>query len=519
MKRWELEAAYGQMQREYAALELKTGELRVPLRVVSEKNTTLEEKVAVLEKRNAALAEQAAEVAALRTEVATLKELVEELRRAGKRQAGPFRRDADKLTKDPKKPGRKPGQGAWSSRAEPTAEQQAGATTAYSRLDCCPDCGGEVTDLYPTTTWQVDVPPVEPVWTRFVGESGYCAGCRRRVRTRHPEQVSTASGAAGVVIGPRAKALAADMKHTFGTSYAKVSAFFAVAFRLPATPSGLFQADMRLASRARPVYAELIELIRQAMQAFTDETGWRGPRAAPWPRGVPWRIGTLSAWLWVFSSQDVTVYTIRTSRGHEVVLDILGRQFRGVLTCDGLLTYDAAALSTWLKQKCLARILRRLGELAESSKKAHQQLAAAASEVLRDALALARQRAELGEPAYTEAVMAIELRLDAVIAAYLSEADDDGARMARHLAKHRENLLRFLHIEGLEATNNRAERDLRPGVITRKVGGCNRTKEGARAHAVLASIGATCRKRGIDVIDFLIRLQCSDSPPSIAAPS
>ena len=52
-----------------------------------------------------------------------------------------------------------------------------------------------------------------------------------------------------------------------------------------------------------------------------------------------------------------------------------------------------------------------------------------------------------------------------------------------------------------------AERALRPAVITRKVGGCNRTPEGAHAHAVLASIGATCRQRGIPVLDFLVRLQ------------
>ena len=59
----------------------------------------------------------------------------------------------------------------------------------------------------------VDIPPVEPVVTRYVTESGYCMTCQKRVRSRHPEQISDAIGAAGVVVGPRAKALAADMKH------------------------------------------------------------------------------------------------------------------------------------------------------------------------------------------------------------------------------------------------------------------------------------------------------------------
>jgi hypothetical protein len=88
--------------------------------------------------------------------------------------------------------------------------------------------------------------------------------------------------------------------------------------------------------------------------------------------------------------------------------------------------------------------------------------------------------------------------------------------MARHLTKHRAHLLPLLYVEGLEPTNNEAEREPRPGVITRKIGSCNRTAQGAQAHAVLASIGATCRKRGIPVLDFLVHIQrATDHTPSI----
>jgi hypothetical protein len=222
--------------------------------------------------------------------------------------------------------------------------------------------------------------------------------------------------------------------------------------------------------------------------------------------------------LWVFCGLGATVYTIRTSRGHEVVLDILGQEFRGYLTSDGLLTYDAAALAKWLKQKCLAHILRNLKELSADKLAAHVALAEGVTALLKDALALQRQRAELAADAYAAATAAIEQRLDGLIAEHLSDADDDGARMARHLTKHRAALLPFLYLDGLEPTNNQAERELRPAVITRKVGGCNRTADGAQAHAILASIGATCRKRGIPVLDFLVQLQrASGPPPSILA--
>jgi transposase len=79
--------------------------------------------------------------------------------------------------------------------------------------------------------------------------------------------------------------------------------------------------------------------------------------------------------------------------------------------------------------------------------------------------------------------------------------------MAKRLRKQREHLLRFLYVEGLDATNNQAERMLRPAVITRKASGCNRTEGGAEAHSILASILVTCRQRALSTVDFLVRLQ------------
>jgi len=129
---------------------------------------------------------------------------------------------------------------------------------------------------------------VEPVITRYVTYSGYCEQCGKRVRSQHPEQISTATGAAGVVVGPRAKALAVDLKHRLGLSYGKICELLNDAFGLQVTRSAWCQADLRLAEQARPAYEELIEAIRASAVAHMDETGWR--------------IGTLAAWLWVFTA-------------------------------------------------------------------------------------------------------------------------------------------------------------------------------------------------------------------------
>jgi hypothetical protein len=79
-------------------------------------------------------------------------------------------------------------------------------------------------------------------------------------------------------------------------------------------------------------------------------------------------------------------------------------------------------------------------------------------------------------------------------------------------------LLRFLYVEGLEATNNHAERQIRPAVIIRKTDGCNRAKKGAEAHEVLASVLVTCRQHDIPILDYMVSLQrFGESPPSLTA--
>jgi len=205
----------------------------------------------------------------LQQQLAELKQRLADLARAAKRQATPFARK--RRTEHPKRPGRKAGQGHFTSRARPTANQV--TETKEQALEACPTCGGAVTDVRDHEQFVVDIPEVQPIVTRYVTHSGHCARCGQRVRARHPEQISDATGSAGVLIGPRAKALAADLKHRLGVPYAKAVEVLDVGFGLPVSRGGLCQADARLAEQARPVYDELIDLIRQSAVAHVDETG------------------------------------------------------------------------------------------------------------------------------------------------------------------------------------------------------------------------------------------------------
>jgi len=425
----------------------------------------------------------------LQQRITELEQQLAEWGRAAKRQATPFARKRRQET--PKRPGRKAGQGSFTSRARPTSDQV--AETKEQALDACPTCGGPVTDVKDHEQFVVDIPEVQPIVTRYVTHSGQCARCGRRVRARHPEQISDATGSAGVVIGPRAKALAADLKHRLGVPYAKVAEVLEVGLGLSVSRGGLCQADARLAEQAQPVYDELIDLIRQSAVAHADETGWR--------------MGTLSAWLWVFTNRDLTVYTIARGRGHAVVVQILGEAFAGILVSDCFTAYDHQALAAWLKQKCIGHLLQDLSELNESKTGGAVRFAQDLTRVLRAALTLRDHKPMLAPADFAAQAAQLEAELDALIDIRRQLTDADNVRFAKRLRKHREHLLRFLYVAGLDATNNQAERMLRPAVITRKTGGCNRTDGGAQTHSILASVLTTCRQQGFSILDSLVKIQ------------
>jgi transposase len=413
-----------------------------------------------------------------------------ELRR-GRRQAAPFSRDEKKP--DPKRPGRRPGQGRFSYLKPPPEEEI--QETIEVPLPRCPDCGGPLVDRATHEQFQIDLPEVKPRVIRFLTESGYCPRCKKQVRARHPEQVSQAAGAAKVCLGPRAVALAADLKHRLGIPYRKISQLYELAFGLKVTAGGLCQAEARLAEKAEPIYRELVEAIRESAAVYADETGWR--------------IGVLSAWLWVFTSEKITVYAIDERRSHEVVVEILGREFRGVLVSDCFTAYDAKAFEEWLKQKCFAHLLREISKLEREKTRGAVRFPRELLAVLREAQKLREERGKLTPEAFAARRRELEERLDALIADGRHFTDPDNARLAKRLRKQRKHLLTFLDVEGVEPTNNRAERALRPAVVVRKVGGCNRTARGARTHAVLASLLATAKQHGRNPVEYLVELKLS----------
>lgn len=429
-------------------------------------------------------------VAELEAEVAKLRGAVEDATRAAKRQAAPFSRNNPKT--HPKKPGRAAGHVA--AHRPPPAEV---SETIEVPLEACPHCGGRLEDCQTHEQVVTDLPEIKPVTRCYRTRSGYCRRCAKRVRSRHPEQTSDASGSAGQQIGPNAQALAADLKHRLGLSYRKITELYSTHFGLYASPGTLARSGQRLARYAAGTYRALTLILRAGQTINADETGWR--------------IGGRSAWLWVFTNRVVTVYTIESNRGQTVIRNLLGGDFQGVLSSDCALAYDPIEVE---KQKCLGHILNDLSELETYASRGALRFSQAASKLLRDSIALKRRRPELSPHGYASARGQIEARMDRLLKRRYR--DPDAQRLANRMIKHREHLFTFLYHEAVEPTNNAAERALRPAVIIRKLSAGNRSPTGARTHSILASVAQTARQCGQSFARAAKAILCRRDPEYFA---
>ena len=79
------------------------------------------------------------------------------------------------------------------------------------------------------------------------------------------------------------------------------------------------------------------------------------------------------------------------------------------------------------------------------------------------------------------------------------------AATCRELLSGETHLWTFVRVEGIEPTNNDAERALRHGVIYRKLSGGTDSVHGSRFVERMLSVVATCRQQGLNMLDYLTR--------------
>lgn len=422
-----------------------------------------------------------------------LPQQLEEALRSLKRQAAPFSKGEPKP--HPKQPGRKPG-AEYGQRASRPVPQRVDEEFPVPLPERCLSCGGPV--VYAQTESQFQEDSVRrTVVRRFQVQIGRCACCRRRVQGRHPLQTSDAVGVAQVQLGPEALALAAHLNKEMGISHQRVARALELGYGLKVNRSTLCRALLRLGQKAEPTYQQLRVAVRESPVNWLDETGWRESARLKW--------------LWVALSRQVTVYAILPGRGFAQAAELLGEDYAGFLHHDGWRPYYRFLQAG--HQSCLSHLLHRCHNLLEVASPAAAGLPQTVLQLLHTGLAL-RDRYRL-DPISPHGLAVATGRLEASMNRLLQKSFRSplNCRLAKHLRHEQPYLFSFLRCpDFLDATNNAAERALRPAVIARKTWGGNRTPAGAQSQQILASILRTCWQQSKDTFPRFTQLLRSRQP-------
>ncbi|MHB8244377.1 MAG: IS66 family transposase [Acidimicrobiales bacterium] len=447
-----------------------------------------------------------AEVVSLRREVAVkdrviidqleriekLEAALEDARRGGKRQAAPFSKGAPKP--EPKTPGRKRGDAHGRHGHRPAPSGPPDRELDAGLVDCCPDCGGQVVCDRVEAQFQVDIPPVTPIVTKFNVAVGHCAGCNKRIQGTHPEQTSEALGAAASSLGPIAKAMGMWLHYGLGLSFDKTRAVLG-RFGIGVTRAAICAASASAASHELvPVHAELVKAANASASVVMDETGWR--------------VGGAGAWMWVATNEGLTCYWVTPGRGFADATETIHADYDGIIVRDGYVVYDHYDQAK--AQTCLAHLLRRCREMEADLDGADRRIPTAAKAILKDALAV---RELPTHPERAVATTELTARLGRLCAR--PAGCDANRRLLKHLAHQAPAMFTFLTADPdlrLDATNWRAETGIRPAVVNRKTWGGNRTWAGAATQGVITSILRTATQRGHDAVGYIAdRARAPDS--------
>ena len=347
-------------------------------------------------------------------------------------------------------------------------------------VERCPDCGRSLHGGWEHDRRQV----IEVVLERRVVDhviwARRCGVCRKRWLAK-----------------PSASELGAQGKRRFGASVQSLVATLHIGCRVPMRMIGKLMWELfglrisdgevvklldGVKGAGEPEIARLRERVRGASAVCADETGWR-------------QDGD-NGYLWGFFTEGARYFEYRKSRSAQVPKEILGEDFGGVVTCDFYGGYNKLGVL----QRCWFHLLKDARELAE--------LNADRPEVglWVEALQALYQEAKacclaLGEsPANCRARRKARRRFEKLAAQlagpYAKNPDASQRVLAHRILKHLHELFVFVTDSAVPATNNLAERSLRPAVIARKISGGTRSPKGSATRMGLMSLLGTWAAQG-----------------------
>jgi transposase len=348
----------------------------------------------------------------------------------------------------------------------------------------CRYCGLDLhgDDPEPLRHQVAEVPPIEPTVDEYRLHRLRCPRCGTSTCATLP--LGVPAGA----FGPRLRAILSVLAGAYRLGKRPIRRLAHDLLGLTISTGMISRLERQAAAELEAPVEELRRYVRGADSAHIDETSWKQ--------------GPDKAWLWVAVTRLVTVFAIATSRGAEVARDLLGTDRRKVVISDRFKSY------TWIKRRqfCWAHLDRDFQAMVDRGGES--------AEVGRTLLGHSERLFDWWHRV-RDGTMARATLQSHVAMLRFSFRDDlkrgVGCGCARTAATCREllageaHLWTFVRAEGIEPTNNDAERALRHGVIYRKLSGGTDSEAGSRFVERMLTVVATCRQQNVDVLDYLTR--------------
>jgi transposase len=218
------------------------------------------------------------------------------------------------------------------------------ANTFDCRIDVCPDCGGAVrpSGIQPQIIQQVDLGEVPLQVDEYRQHESYCPCCRKTFRGQLPAVV-----ARGGLFGPNLTALVAYLKGACHASYSTVRKLLRDVFHVTVSRGYLVKVVAKVSAALQRSYDELLALLPNEAHLNVDETGHKNNKQL--------------FWTWCFRAKLYTLFKISPTRSADVLLEVLGEEFDGVLGCDFFSAYRRYMREcSVLLQFCLAHFIREV---------------------------------------------------------------------------------------------------------------------------------------------------------------
>jgi transposase len=345
----------------------------------------------------------------------------------------------------------------------------------------------------------VELPPVRAEVTEYRLAARQCTACGTITRAVRPAEAGVGS------FGPRLQAVAALLVGRYRLSRREAVACLAEVGEVELSLGSVAHLEQATSAALGPIVDEVATAVRQAAVANLDETGW-------------WQ-GRQRAWLWTAVTELLTLFRLDPSRSKAVVQALLGPDWTGIVGSDRYSAYRHLPLEQ--RQLCWAHLLREFRKLAAYNH--HQRpLGERLLEITARIFAVWHRfrAATIDRP-----TLLVEL---APLQAELRQALEDGldpphavvaGALCGNLLDCWPALWTFAQVDGVEPTNNAAERALRPAVLWRKGSFGTQSDSGSRFVERIMTVAATCKQQGRSLLDFLVAaitaVRLGQPPPSL----